>query len=98
MYILLMVATIVVAFAQLHTGRPLAWAAGGALAALTLTGFVLSRTTGLPDSSADIGNWSEPLGLASMFVEAAVIALSVYALSLTRRERHPGVHESLPVR
>lgn len=28
MYILLMVATIVVAFAQLHTGRPLAWAAG----------------------------------------------------------------------
>ncbi len=33
-----------------------------------------------------------------MFVEVAVIALSVYALSLTRRERHPGVHESLPVR
>ncbi len=52
MYILLMVATIVAAFAQLHTGRPLAWAAGGALAALTLTGFVLSRTTGLPPTPA----------------------------------------------
>jgi hypothetical protein len=96
MYIALMAASIVVAFAILHTGRPLAWAAAGLLAAATLTGFVLSRTTGLPSSSDDIGNWTEPLGMASMFVEGAVIALAAYALALARRERRPGIHSSVP--
>jgi hypothetical protein len=41
-------------------------------------------------------NWTEPLGLASMFVEAAVVVLSAYALALARRERRPGIHESVP--
>jgi hypothetical protein len=57
------------------------WAATGGLALSILTGFVLSRTTGLPDATGDIGNWSEGLGLASMFVEAGVVALSGWALS-----------------
>jgi hypothetical protein len=39
-------------------------------------GFTLSRTTGLPGDSADIGNWSEPIGIASLFVEGTLIALS----------------------
>jgi len=56
---------------------------------------VLSRTTGLPGTTGDIGNWSEPLGLASMLVEAAFILVSAYALSLSRRESLPGVHESV---
>jgi hypothetical protein len=98
MYIALMLASVVVAFGVLHLGSRLTWGLGGGLAAATLLGFVLSRTTGLPSAKGDIGNWSEPLGLASMFVEGAVIALCGYALSLARRERAPGVHESLPVR
>jgi len=28
----------------------------------------------------DIGNWSEPLGLASLFVEGSVVLMSVVAL------------------
>jgi hypothetical protein len=95
MYIALMVASVLVAFYLLHTGSTLAWAAGGLLAAVTLIGFVLSRTTGLPNASDDIGNWTEPLGLASMFVEAAVVILAVYAWSLARHERRPGVHASV---
>lgn len=94
MYVLLMVASITVAFAILHSGSPLAWAAGGLLVALTLLGFVLSRTTGLPSSSGDVGNWTEPLGMASMLVEGAFIALAGYALFLSRREARPGVHEA----
>ena len=81
MYIALMAASVAVAFYLLHTGAPLAWAAAGLLAAATLAGFVLSRTTGLPNASDDIGNWTEGLGLASMFVEGAVIVLAGYALS-----------------
>ena len=55
MYIGLMVASVAVAFYLLHTGAPRAWAAAGLLAAATLAGFVLSRTTGLPNASDDVG-------------------------------------------
>ncbi len=95
LYILLMVASIAVAFAVLHTGSWQTWAAAGGLAALTLIGFILSRTTGLPSANSDVGNWSEKLGLASMLVEAAVVLLSLYALALSRNETVPGVHESI---
>ena len=95
MYIGLMVASIVVAFAILHTGAPQAWAAGGLLAAMTLVGFILSRTTGLPSAGGDIGNWSEGLGLASMLIEATFVLVSGYAIWLARRESRPGVHESV---
>jgi len=95
MYIALMVASVAVALYLLHTGSSLAWGAAGILAAATLTGFILSRTTGLPKSHDDVGNWTEGLGLASMFVEGAVIVLAAYALALARRERRPGVHVSV---
>jgi hypothetical protein len=95
MYVGLMIAAVAVAFFLLHIGSGLGWAAAGLLAALTLVGFVLSRTTGLPSSSGDVGNWSEGLGMASMFVEGAVILLSLYALAHARREQRPGVHASL---
>jgi hypothetical protein len=85
MYIALMLASVAVAFWLLHTGSMRAWAAAGLLAAATLTGFVLSRTTGLPQATDDIGNWTEGLGLASMFVETGVIVLACYALALSRR-------------
>lgn len=97
MYILLMGSSIGVAFLILHRGSRLAWTAGGLLAAMTLIGFILSRTTGLPNANADIGNWSEPLGLASLLVESAFVVLSAYALWLGRRETAPGVHQSVPV-
>jgi hypothetical protein len=95
MYIALMVASVAVAFYLLHTGSALAWAAAGLLAAATLAGFILSRTTGLPNASDDIGNWAEPLGLASMFVEGAVVIVAAYAWNLARHEHRPGVHASV---
>ncbi len=97
MYIGLMIASVIVAFALLHKGRPIAWMAAGTLAGPTLIGFILSRMTGLPDATDDVGNLKEGLGLASMFVETGVVLLSAYALSLTRREQRPGVHVAIPV-
>ena len=47
-----------------------------------LIGFVLSRTTGLPHASDDIGNWTEPLGLASLFVEVTVAAAALGAYAI----------------
>ena len=58
--------------------------------ALVIVGYVLSRTTGLPHSSDDVGNWSEPLGMASLFVEGFLVTLgsSVLLARRVRRERH----------
>jgi hypothetical protein len=69
---------------------PAVWAATGGLALSILTGFILSRTTGLPNSTGDIGNWSEELALASMFVEGAVVVLSAWALAVLPLRRHAG--------
>ena len=52
----------------------------------TLAGFVISRTTGLPHAMGDVGNWTEPLGLASLFVEGLVAAMSTYVLGILRRD------------
>jgi hypothetical protein len=48
-------------------------------------GYVLSRATGLPHANGDIGNWTEPLGLASLFVEGSVVAVAGAAFLVTRR-------------
>ncbi len=48
--------------------------------------FIISRTIGLPQGADDIGNWTQSLGLASLFVEASVVALGVMVL----RERFAG--------
>jgi hypothetical protein len=82
MYIALIVGTIVVAGALLHRESRVAWAGAALLAAGPLVGYILSRTTGLPSAKGDIGNWSEPLGLASMFIEGCLVALAAYRLVL----------------
>lgn len=63
----------------------LGWLAAVALSVGPFIGYTLSRSTGLPGAMGDIGNWTEPLGMASLFVEACVCALSLYGLSLIRR-------------
>jgi hypothetical protein len=52
------------------------WLLAGGLAAATFAAYAVSRTVGLPAATDDIGNWAESLGLAALFVEGAVVALS----------------------
>jgi hypothetical protein len=52
----------------------------GGLAAATFIGYCLSRTTGLPAATDDIGNWAETLGVLSLIAEGAVVAVSSMAL------------------
>lgn len=72
-YIGLIVASL--ALAELVTTRPdrRLMAASAGLAAAVLVGFVINRTVGMPNAMDDIGNWSEPLGMISLLVEAAVV-------------------------
>ena len=67
------------------------WAATGALPALVLIGYLLSRTSGLQGFTDDIGEWSEPIGLASMVFEGLLVCLSATVLATrhTTVERVP---------
>jgi hypothetical protein len=49
-----------------------------------LLGYLLSRGPGLPDYDDDLGNWTEPLGVLSLVVESALLALSVTVLIAAR--------------
>ena len=87
LYVALMVGSLFTAglVATRGTSGQFALAAGLALGAIA--GYVLSRTTGLPSSSGDIGNWKEPLGMASLFVEGCVVAASAGGMTLLRTHR-----------
>ena len=85
MYVALIAGSIVVSVAIVFSRSRAAFLAAAALAASALVGFVLSRTTGLPNAHGDVGNWTEPLGLASMFVEAAVVLIASTAFVVGRR-------------
>jgi hypothetical protein len=61
------------------------WKLAGATAAATLIGFVLTRTTGLPGSTDDIGNWSETLAVWALVSEVGVVALAGAAGLRARR-------------
>src|SRR3954464_7039744 len=69
-YVALMAATLAVGGALLHRPTASWFAAAGVLSLATMAGYVLSRTTGLPGSDDDIGNWTDSLGLASLWVES----------------------------
>jgi len=91
LYLLLMVATVAVSAFLLRTDSRLAWSLVALVAGLTLLAFVLSRTSGLPNFDDDIGNWTEPLGLASLFVEGAAVLLGLYKVSTTPRIERGGL-------
>jgi hypothetical protein len=63
------------------TWRDRGWMIGGGVAALTLVGFVLTRTVGLPAATEDLGNWSEPLGIWSLVTEGLMVLLAAVALA-----------------
>jgi hypothetical protein len=85
LYVLLMAGTLLVATLLLRVDSRLAWSLVTLMAGLTFLAFVLSRTTGLPDFKDDIGNWAEPLGLASLFVEGCAVLLGLYKTVTTPR-------------
>src|SRR3954447_11714372 len=87
MYVALMLGCIATGAALVAGHFREAWLAAVVLPLSAIVGFVLTRTTGLPQAHGDVGNWTEPLGLAALFTEAAVVAVagpSPAALRLAR--------------
>jgi hypothetical protein len=82
----------------------------GGLAATVGSAFVLTRTVGLPMATDDIGNWTEPLGLASLLIDSYLVVQAAVAISALRqpgprargrrvvRASRTGDNESVPER
>ena len=61
------------------------WAAGALLGAGPFAGYLLSRSVGVPGDPGDVGNWGNWVGTVSLFIEAALVVLSVSMLLAYRR-------------
>ncbi|MDT7539585.1 MAG: hypothetical protein QOI82_3170 [Actinomycetota bacterium] len=81
----LLVALALLAGLGKHTAKAWLLAAGVALG--PLVGFVLSRGPGLPSYTDDKGNWSEPLAVISLVVEALLFLIAAIVLQRSRRTR-----------
>ena len=81
LFVAIIVASLAVASLLIRSDDRRTWAAAGLIAGATIMGYVVTRTIGMPnDGGDDIGNWTEPLGLASLMVEGIVVALAVSRL------------------
>jgi hypothetical protein len=58
----------------------LGWAAGVLLGLGPFTAYIASRSVGLPGDPGDVGNWGYWVGTVSLFVEAALVVLSLTVL------------------
>ena len=65
---------------------PRAMYAAAVVSVLVLAGFIVNRTVGMPGATEDIGNWGEPLGIASLFAEVITVWVTVRgALEIHKR-------------
>ena len=63
----------------------LGWAAAVILGAGPFAAYIASRTVGVPGDPGDVGNWGYWVGTVSLFIEAALVVLSVSVLAEGRR-------------
>jgi hypothetical protein len=63
------------------------WLPVAALGVAAIGGYVFTRVVSTPLDNQDVGNWACMLGIAALFVEGMLVALSAYALSSVPR-RH----------
>jgi hypothetical protein len=101
LYVALIAVCLIVAFVLALRGSVTTWSAAAIVAALPFIAYIISRTSGLPSSTDDIGNWMEPLGLASLFVEGLIVLVgaSMAWLSAVGTHALPGRrrHDAQPV-
>ena len=79
-YVLLIGASIVSIVLLTHRDRR-GWLLGALACAAAIAGFVLTRTTGLPNANGDIGNWGETIAIWSLIAEGLVVVLALVHLA-----------------
>ncbi|HET7529763.1 MAG TPA: multicopper oxidase domain-containing protein [Mycobacteriales bacterium] len=72
-------AALVLATAASRKRAALVERSAAVVAALTITGYVASRSIGLPQIPDHVGHWADPWGTASLVVETALVLLAARA-------------------
>ena len=75
-FIVLEVASLVLALALVGSDTPLVWRAAAVVPALAIIGYLLSRSVGLPQIADEVGNWTEPLSFVALAAEALLIVVA----------------------
>jgi hypothetical protein len=65
----------------------LGWAPGVLLGTGPFVAYIASRTVGVPGDPGDVGNWGYWVGTVSLFIEAALVVLSISMLITARQVR-----------
>ena len=81
-YVVLIAACVAVAAWLVVADDMRAWAAAGLISGAVIAGYAFTRLIGTPFDNQDVGNWSCMLGLASIFVETALLAVSGSAITV----------------
>jgi uncharacterized membrane protein YeiB len=96
-YLVLIAACVVAAGLLVTSGDRRAWTSAGVIGAVAIAGYLVTRIMSTPLDNQDVGNWSCMLGLAALFVEAALVAFSCYAMAAEAVLRGPAVAASVTV-
>lgn len=81
-YVGMIGASVVLIERLVRKATPADYLAASLLASSVLIGFVVNRTIGMPGAMGDVGNWFEPLGFLSLFVEGFTIWQALAAFKL----------------
>ena len=76
-FIALEVAAVALACALVVRDTRLAWTFAAVLPILAILGYALTRSVPLPQIGDDVGNWTEPLGVLALTVEALLALLAL---------------------
>lgn len=85
-FVVLVAASVVIAFALMRTDKPTVWIAVGLVYAAALFAYLLSRTTGLPQIRDDLGNWTEPESFPALASEALAVLLAAKVILMRSRD------------
>ena len=69
----------------LKSGNAVDYLAAAGLALSVIAGFVVNRIVGMPGAMDDLGNWFEPLGLLSLFVEVFTAYQAIEGYRIAKR-------------
>ena len=78
-FLALIAGCLIVALGLLRRANRLVWLAGAAVSLAAIGGYLFTRIFNTPIDNQDVGNWSCMLGMAALFVETILLALSLYA-------------------
>lgn len=94
-YLLLIGASVVTAAMLMTVPGPRVWALADLVASGAILAYVLSRTTGLPTDTLDIGNWNCALGTAAISTETLIVLLAAWRMQPQRLLLGPAYRNSV---